>query len=232
LVWVYGVQELNQYHLKGAKTKIDNPTSTEMPFNLGLSTSVLVLDGFDIESNVNNALFTITSGTLVLKNCKFGQTANQPVFNISAGAKVVLENTHFIGHPSNVLTTGAGVIVSKKSTSNIAIGTAVVKGDLTISKFYDENLNQAELSFANPLNFSFEQQANQIANPNDLRFALSETEYVLLGGNDSFTRGGKTFTVFNDPTNHWVVIETVLNDGEPAISLGYDLVPSGYVLGL
>jgi hypothetical protein len=117
---------------------LNNPTSVEMPFNLGLGTSVLILDGWDVESNVNSAIFTQSGGTLVLRNCKIRQTANQPVFNIAAGAKVVLENTHFVGKTE--ISVGAGKIVSKNSTSNVPVGTAVLAGNLTFSENFNEYL--------------------------------------------------------------------------------------------
>jgi hypothetical protein len=259
LMWVYGIQENNYYHFKGAKTKINNPTSDEMPFNLNLATSVLILDGWDIESNVNNTLFTLTSGKLILRNCKIFQTATQPIFNISAGATVVLENTHLVGKVC--VAVGNGKIISKKSTSNIQApypvsGTAqqiagmpallkqvpVLRGDLLISKFYDEKLNQTELSFSNEAVFEYGTQWSEIPNPNQLRFALSETVSIPFGETVLVQYAGKTLEVNNAKT---VVdgagdvqnvvslfMQQAIASNESKIAVPYEVVPIGYILGV
>jgi hypothetical protein len=134
-----GVKENNRYVFKGAKTKIDNATSVDLPFNLALNTSVLIMDGWDIESNVNNTLFTITSGKVILRNCKIKQTANQPIFNISAGATVVLEHTDCVVLDTTqyLSSTGAGTILSKYSTSNVPLHPDMMgKGKLDVSPDY------------------------------------------------------------------------------------------------
>jgi hypothetical protein len=237
-----GVKENNFYVFKGAKTKIDNPTSTDLPFGLALDTSVLVLEGWEIESNVNNVLFTITSGKLILRNCKIRQTSNNPVFNIATGAKVITENTHIVGHPFNVLTSGTGVIVSKKSTSNVAIGTAILKGDLAISKFYDESLNQTELSFANIATFEHGTQWLEIPNPNLLRFAVLETVSIAYGAVLSIEHAGRTIVVDNTKTvvdangvTQNIVglfMEQATAPNEAKIEVPYELVPADYILGV
>jgi hypothetical protein len=258
LMWVYGIQESNHYQFKGAKTLINNPTSNEMPFNLNLGKSVLVLDGWDIESNVNNVLLTLASGKLILRNCKIRQTANHPIFNISAGATVVLENTHLVG--TVCVAVGNGKIISKMSTSNIQVpypvsGTAqqiaampdhlkqvpVLRGDLTISKFYNEKLNQTELSYDKAVTFEHGSQWQEIPNPNQLRFAVSETVSIPFGETGSIEYAGTIFihnakiVVNENGVNQNVVsffMQQATAPNEKKVTIMYDFVPIGYSLGV
>jgi hypothetical protein len=229
-LWVYGIQESNLYRIKNGKVKIVNPTLSDTPFSLALSTSKMVLEGWEIESDVANTLITLSSGTLVLKNCKIIQNAlGKNMFNIAAGANLVLENCQLVNADRvTPLTTGTGTVLSKNSTSNVAIGTALLHGILAISKWYDESYNVAEPSIVNAISGAM----TSTPNPSNLGIMI-ENRILAFNASGMYNLSDNTQVEININsavgvfTHLWMFGSVYTPSNLPK----WGFVPAGYIAG-
>jgi hypothetical protein len=135
---INGIQDSNSYTFRfHGKTVLNQSTSTDIPFNLSLSTSTATIDG-EFVSNVNADLVQVMSGTVKLKGRFVQQAAGKSVISVAPGAKVICDCELVTTDGVTPTVTGGGTFISLNAKMNVAPNQTVSQiGSISVSSGYN-----------------------------------------------------------------------------------------------